>query len=486
MRFLLRSLMGLFLLALTLGLLTLAVGSTLSALNERMAREGGKNRATEQVFGVNVVPAIAETHVPVISVFGSIRAQRALDVRAPSGGTIIMLSPNFIEGGAVSKGEKLLGLDPADARTALQVAETDLGERIAELSEAERSLDLARDEVTAARAQADLRTAALERQKNLLSRDVGTEASVEAAALAASSADQAVLGKRQAEAQAESRLNRAITAKERQEIRLAEVLRNLEDLDVFAEFSGTLSTVNVVEGGIVGPNEKLARLIDPDALEVAFRLSTGQYARLVAAHGGTPDGPVKVRLDLYGVSVNIEGQIERVSAEVGAGQTGRQIFARLSGDGVAALRPGDFVSVEVAEPPLERVISLPATAVDSAGRVLALGDNDRLEIVEVEVLRRMADTVLVRATEIAGREVVEARSPLLGAGIKVQPVRADTTMPEAPEMIELSAERRAAMVKFVTENNMIPDTAKERILKRLEAEKVPAQMVERIESRMGG
>lgn len=230
MRFILRSLMGLFLLALTLGLLAYAGGTTLSAMKERAARSAGKSRATERVFTVNVLPADAGVQSPVIRAFGEIRAQRALDIRAPSGGTIIALAKNFVEGGRVEEGSLLLRLDPADAETAMAVATTDMGERQAELAEAKRALELARDEVVAAKAQADLRTAALTRQRDLLKRGVATEAAVETAALAASSADQAVLGKRQAEASAEARLNRSTTAVARQKIRLEEAKRNLADL----------------------------------------------------------------------------------------------------------------------------------------------------------------------------------------------------------------------------------------------------------------
>ena len=54
------------------------------------------------------------------------------------------------------------------------------------------------------------------------------------------------------------------------------------------------------------------------------------------------------------------------------------------------------------------------------------------------------------------------------------------------EMIALDADRRAALIAFVEKNPMMPAEAKDRILKQLEADEVPAAMVERLESRMGG
>ncbi len=487
MRFMQRSLMGLFLLALTVGLLTLAAGSLRSTLQERWADTPSGRPARERVFAVNVLPALSQTIAPKIETFGEIRSRRTLDLRAPSGGLIVEIAENFVEGGQIVKGQLLLRLDPVNAQSALDVALTDTSESAAELIEAKAALLLANDEVAAARAQADLRKAAHERQQNLLSRGVGTEAAVETAALALASANQAILGKRQSQAQANARINRAKTATARQEIRLNEARRKLADTEVYAEFDGILSTVSLVSGGLVSPNEKLARLIDPSAIEVAFRVSNSQFSRLVAANGGKAAGDVTVRLQFLGADIQAKGQIERVSAEVGDGQTGRQIFARLPVDVAASFRPGDFVAVEVQEPPLESVAVLPATAVDSAGVVLVLGDNDRLEELKITVLRKQGDLVIVRGRGLFDREVVEARSPLLGAGIKVKPLRKDgAAIPTGPVMIELSDERRARLIAAVEGAKRLPKDVKAQILTRLKKDKVPEEMVNRIEARMGG
>jgi len=109
-----------------------------------------------------------------------------------------------------------------------------------------------------------------------------------------------------------------------------------------------------------------------------------------------------------------------------------------------------------------------------------------LEELSVTVLRRQNDQVFVRAPDLFGREVVEARSPLLGAGIKVKPVRKGAAAPVVKEMIELTAERRAKLVAFIEGNGFIPKDAKKGILARLNSEKVPVEMVNRIEARMGG
>jgi hypothetical protein len=106
----------------------------------------------------------------------------------------------------------------------------------------------------------------------------------------------------------------------------------------------------------------------------------------------------------------------------------------------------------------------------------------------VQVVRRQGNDILVRARGIAGKEVVAELTPVLGAGIKVKAVRSDgaSKIPEEPATVELSPERRARLIAAIEGNGYIPDDAKQRIVKQLKMEKVPAKVVERIESRMGG
>lgn len=485
MRFLGRSLIGVVLLSLTVGLLVWAGDTLYRSVQARMADEAPSRPARERVFATTVVQYQPQTIAPVLTVFGEVRSRRELELRAPAAGTVEKLAANFEEGGRVKQGDTLFTIDPAQAQAALDRAQIDLAEAEAELRDANRSVSLAQEDLAAAEAQVALRTRALARQRDLQSRGVGTEAAVETAELAEASAIQSVVSRKTALAGAEARLDQAKTRLERQKIAVAEARRDLSDLTVQAGFSGVLQDVHVVEGGLVGSNERLALLVDPGALEVSFRLSAAQYGRLLDETGELIGAPITVTLDAFGVDLVADGQISRDSAAVGEGQSGRVVFARLNA--APGFRPGDFVSVKIVEPPLERVARLPATAVNAAGEVLLVGEDDRLEVATVDVLRRESDDVIVRA-RLNGRQVVSKRSPLLGAGIKVRVLtpEAAEAPPEAPEMVELSAERRAAMIAFVEGNNRMPAEVKTRILARLSEEKVPAQMVERIESRMGG
>ena len=266
------------------------------------------------------------------------------------------------------------------------------------------------------------------------------------------------------------------------QINLAEAERSLADVTVIAGFDGTLADVTLVEGGRVSANELLAHLIDPTELEVAFRVSTAQYARLLDADGRLILADVQVALDVQGVDLAAKATISRESATVADGQSGRLIFATL--DAPRGFRPGDFATLTVIEPPLDRVALLPSTAVAADNTLLVIGESDRLEEVKVQVLRRQGDNVIVRARDINGSEVVAQRSPILGAGIKVKPLRRSADgeiVQEAPEMVALTAGKRAELIARIEGNSRIPAAAKQRILDQLKEDEIPAALLARLE-----
>ncbi|WP_420396761.1 efflux RND transporter periplasmic adaptor subunit [Nioella sp.] len=488
MRFFRRALSGLFLISLTLGLLVWAGFTIYASLQARWAEEGRPSIVRERVFSAEVVTLTLQDATPVLTAFGEINSRRTLELRAPAAGTVLELADGFENGGEVAEGALLLRIDPAEAQSALDVTATDLREAANTLAEAEAAVELAREDVEAARTQAELRDRALIRQQDLLERGVGSAATVETAELAAASAHQAVLSRRQALAQAEAQLDQAGTALERRRIALAEAERVLAETELRAEFAGVLADVTVVQGRLVNRNEQVATLIDAQALEVSFRVSTAQYARLLDEDGRLPRADVTVVLDVLGIDVTAPARLTRESGAVEEGQSGRLLFAELLE--TRGFRAGDFVTVRLHEPELQQVAILPATALDAEGRLLVLGEEDRLEEMQVTLLRRQGDNVIIRAPpHLEGVEVVSARSPSLGAGIRVNPLRPaqdGAEAPAEPDTIALDPERRARLIAFVEGNGFIPADVKERMLRQLREDEVPLRMVNRLESRMDG
>ena len=492
MRFMSRGLFGLALLVITAGILLGAASILRKSFEDDGDARGFRGGSRERVFAVEYDVVKRQTATPVITSFGEITSGRTLELRAALGGAVVFLSDNFREGGKVEAGELLFQTDPAAPSADLRLKQTLLTEAEAEQSEAKAALGLAEDELTAAKRQLDLRNDALARQKKLRTRGVGTEAALETASLSASSAEQSVLAKRQSVANAVARINRAVTSLERAKINLDEAQRKLNDTRVVAGFDGALVDVTAVAGGLVNANERLGRLIDPSALEVSVRLSSAEFARMSDDNGTLRAADIIVQFSA--MEDDVKGKIDRVSAAVGQGQTGRTVFASLDVRDARFLRVGDFVTVQVTEPELNNVAVIPTTAANSSGDVLLVGADDRLEAATVMILRQQAKTLIIDPTGVEGKRLVLKRAPQLGAGILVRPTERtqtdasgkEPTVPLAQnETIILTDEQRDKMLAFVEGNKRMPKDAKERVMKKLKEPEIPKSMYDRITRNMG-
>ena len=469
MRFFSRSLMGVFLAAVTLALLAAAMQVLVSAARDR----GGAGRpdapAEERVFSANVVRVEPARISPVMTAYGEVRARRTLQLRSAGGGVVVDLAPGFEEGATVSEGALLIRLDPADATSARDLAQAGVLEAMADEAAAKADLEFAGDDLAAAERQFALREQAAARQADLRARGLGSDAVSEDAALALSSAEQAVLARRQAVLQAKARVEMTASTLQRARINLSDAERALRETAIYAPFDGRLTAVSVTLGGLVSPNEVLAEVVDPTALEVMIRLSSSQAAQL------PPLDQAPTLFTAEAGSLTGQGILTRQGASVGEGESGRVVFGTLQR--AEGLLPGDFVTVSLREPVMEEVALLPATAVGADGAVLALAAENRLELVPVTVLRRQGDAVIIAPGEVAGREVVAERSPLLGAGIRINPV--------GPGWVTLTRDRRAELTALV-EASALEAAEKAEILVQLTQDQVPQKVIDRLQAVAGG
>ena len=99
-----------------------------------------------------------------------------------------------------------------------------------------------------------------------------------------------------------------------------------------------------------------------------------------------------------GENLTAEAELVRDSGAVGEGQSGRIVFAAMKD--TRGFMPGDFVSLNVTEPLLNYVVKLPASAINANSEVLLITDEDRLEALQVKLVRRQGNEILVRSRDL--------------------------------------------------------------------------------------
>ncbi|NBN76930.1 HlyD family efflux transporter periplasmic adaptor subunit [Microvirga tunisiensis] len=492
MRFVLRSIMGFGLFA----VMVCAIGYGVYHLHAAATapQETRSRPPAERSFLANTATFEDVTVTPEITAYGQIRSWRTLQLRASSDGQLVEMSERFRDGAQVKAGDVLLRIDPAEATSRLLDARANLSDARSDKDEAEEAIVAAERELEATRKQVELRKQALERQRQLMDKGYSTMALVEQEQLSVAAIEQALNNRLQSVLSARKRIERSDFALKRAEVALKDAERILAETTVTAPFDGILDTVGVTLGRRVSPNEELANLIDPTALEVRFSVSTEQFSRLLGSDGQLLPQPVRVILTLGERRIIAEGLLERVAAVVGEGEAGRTLFASLDVGTDTVFRPGDFVTVEIEEPALSQVAVVPVSAATEDGRLLVVGADNRLEEIQARVLRRRGDELIVAGVPF-GREYVRERLPQLGSGIRIerrQPAGAAAPVAQAPgapstaegEMVRLEPERRAALLAQLAASAM-PDDRKARLIEALNQPEVSRALVERIEARAG-
>jgi hypothetical protein len=439
----------------------------------------------ERTYNVDVAPLKTESIAPVITAFGQVSASRMLEIRAAESGPIVEISPNFRDGVTVSENELLFQVDPTDFNQRLLDAKVALTQSRADAKEARDTLPLSQAEVKNARRQVNLRRADLKRKAGLKGQGFVAQGSLDEARIAVTVAEQSLNAKRMAEIGARARIRSRDLAVQRAKIAVTNAEKSLKDTSYRAPFSGPLTQVSANLGKRLSPNEKIAVLIDFNSLEVSFSVTDEAFGRLIADELTGELNPLKViaELTLGERTVTVSGQLDRAASVTDLTSGGRKLFARIEPGQGTPIRPGDFVTVRIAEPALEDVVSIPASAATNSGEILLLTDSDRLESHQARIVRRQDETIIVSDVPL-GREYVTVRQPFLAAGIKVRALRQGEKPKLKPSAIALTAERRDRLVKFIASRKQLPPPVRDRILKALERPKVPTKMVDRIEARM--
>jgi RND family efflux transporter MFP subunit len=336
---------------------------------------------------VAVIVAEPSDHSISVRTQGTVEPVRRVGLVAQVSGKVESVSDRFLDGRFFKAGDILLELEKADYQFAIARAQA--------------------QEAAAAQRVAEERGRSLQAQREW--RDLGTN-----------EANDLFLRKPQLRA-AEASLLAA-------EADVAAAKLALERTTVRAPFDGRLERKSVDLGQFVAPGSVLAEIYATDRVEIHLPISDSQLALLdlplfeteVAAYP-----PVTLSAAFGGERWEWQGKIARVEASIDRDSRVTFAIAEVSDPfgGTQSKRPpltpGLFVEANISGKPIQESVELPATALRGDNTVLWINEENRLERLRVELLRREQDRVWVRGLE-SGLRVVAEQSSLLAAGTAIE------------------------------------------------------------------
>ena len=371
---------------------------------------------------VAVVAAEPGDHGSTLFAYGEIIARRSADVRARVGGPVIHVSDQFANGAPVTAGDILLELDPFEYERRVEETGAAVREAEARLTETRETSRHQNELVVLAEERRNLTRSEYERQADLAEQNISARRTLEAAQSKLSSAEADLTTRRQQAAASAARIAQQEAVLERLQAAAARSRRALSDTRIRAAFNGRLAQVSADLGQQVAPGERIARLIDTNALEVRFFIPEGQLARLADIADGGIGAICVVSWRTDGGVRTYTARVTRIEGEIQAGRAGVHVYALISETSLDAdpIRPGAFVEVELYEESHVGTFRLPYEAVRAGPSVLVVADGVA-EAREVGVVARAGNQILVRGN-LADEHVIVTRSAELTPGDLVRVV----------------------------------------------------------------
>lgn len=353
-----------------------------------------------QIPTVTTAPVRAGSGPIQVRGSGTVRPSAEVAVAAQIGGRVTWVSPSYVSGGRVRRGEPLFRIDPSDFENAVAMAEADVAQRRVGVLEAEEEVELAREEY-----------------RRIAAREGLDPDPARAGAL--------VLR--------EPQLRAARAALESAEARLADARLALDRTWVRAPFDAVVREEAVDQGQFVSPGQAVGRMYATGAVEVVVPMSDDEASLIeglweARAGEAATRIPARVSAEFGGRRFEWEAYVDRAEAALDERTRTVDLVLRVPGafepdpgqPGRPPLLLGTFTLADIRGATPDEYFIVPAEAVRDEETVWVVRADTLLAVTPVELIQRVEDTAFVRGPLSAGDPVVISQLPYVTDGMTVR------------------------------------------------------------------
>lgn len=404
----------------TIPLLLLALGVAGFMLLVATRPEPAALQVDERIWRVTAETVSPTSRVPVLTLYGHVESPRAATLRAAVEADVVDVPVE--EGQGVVAGELLVRLDDRVLQLQMQQREAELAEIRAQIDSELRRNAYDRDALQHEETLLQLTEQALARNRDLVARNLGSQATLDDARRTYEQQVLALNTRRLALEDFDARLDQLEARARRAEAVLENARLDLERTRLHAPFAGRIARLSVAPGDRVRIGDTVLELYDTDALEVRAAIPAAYLPRVRAALADGNDLLAQGEID----GLNVDLRLTRLAPRApttGAGVEG--LFEVTAGGEDLPL--GRFLTVRLNLPVQNRVIALPFEALYGTDRIYRL-EEGRMRALTVErrgewLAPDGTTRILVHNPQLrAGDRIVTTRLPNALDGLRVSAV----------------------------------------------------------------
>ncbi|MFT5755734.1 MAG: RND family efflux transporter MFP subunit [Alteromonadaceae bacterium] len=329
----------------------------------------------EEKAKVDITPIVAVEPVTVapmtltVDSYGVVKPKYETEIVAQVSGQIVELSPIFVRGGFVNKGQLLARIDPNDYKAALIEAQANMASARAALEKEQAQGQVAEREW---KRITDTSPTELSLRKPQLAQELAHVKSAQASVLRAK--------------------------------------RNLERTEIRAPYDAMIDNRSIGLGSFVGTGSMIGKLLGTDVAEIRLPVADNQLQFLL---GGGVNSQVQLEGTFAGIATQWHANIARSEGVIDNKSRMSYLVAEINdpyllnaqGDEKSPLRFGSYVNAEILGLKLAQATLVPRYLVNK-GRVAILDSDSKLHYANIEIVRQEGSNVVVAGGLLNGDQLI--------------------------------------------------------------------------------
>lgn len=368
---------------------------------------------------VEVFAARAEKVQMVIEAYGTVKPREELLLVAEVRGQIVATDPTFEEGNFVTRGTRLIQIDPRTYELEVQRASVQIKQAQAEIKRLEQEVLNLQARINISNSDVALAKSEYFRLKKLIDRKVIAQSTLDKTEQQYLASQQQLQTLENQLALTGPRKEQLLAQRDMARVMFAEAELDLERSTIVVPFDGWVLAKTIEVGQHVTIGQSMGRIYSAGELEIEVRIPVKDFKWLPTELNGDVSIAADVIFEIQGALMTWNGRVTRVKAQMDDKTRTLPVIIEVdetsnSGENINALRlrPGMFVTARIKGKEVSQAFVLPRHVVYPGDMVYTV-EGDRLKIKSVDILRSFKDSVIVSQGLSDGERII--KTPLSDA-----------------------------------------------------------------------
>lgn len=330
----------------------------------------------QKIWPIEAIKVDVGKMAPVQTLYGTVESNEMVTAASPVSGVVDMVWVK--EGDAITIGQKLVALAPADIELPYQIAKADVADTQAQIKLQDLAYQANKKRLDHEQKVLEIKRKDVSRNEDLIKKDLISKSTLDKSKEALVRQEFAVVGAELSVQENKVKVDQLKARLQKAKANLEQAKLNRQRGVVEAPYAGRIAKVLVAKGDRVTTNSSLISFYSLDSLELRAKIPVNQLKMVYQSV--QQNIPVSALFTIDGEVFDLP--LKRLAGE--SSTSGVDAFFEIPTE-LKIIRPGDLLKVQLKGQVVENTFAVPYSALYGSDRIYTVEDGT-LQLVKVELL----------------------------------------------------------------------------------------------------